>query len=92
MQSWPIDHENKNLCNKFKHILLFSPCFYLEIICFPPVISSGNFRPQKDKYTLGNTISVECDAGYHFKVVTGSGATAECTKNGWVPEPACVRK
>uniref|UniRef100_A0A8C3TXP1 Sushi domain-containing protein n=1 Tax=Catharus ustulatus TaxID=91951 RepID=A0A8C3TXP1_CATUS len=68
------------------------PPYCIEIICFPPEISSGNFRPQKDKYTLGNTISVECDAGYHFKVMTGSGATAECTKNGWTPEPACVRK
>ncbi|XP_063262791.1 complement factor H-like [Prinia subflava] len=63
----------------------------LKIICSPPVISSGNFSPQKDKYTLGNTITVDCDAGYHFKVVTGRN-TAECTKNGWVPDPACVRK
>ncbi|NWS07731.1 CFAH factor, partial [Motacilla alba] len=62
-----------------------------EIVCSPPVISSGNFRPQKDKYTVGNTITVECDDGYHFKTVTGR-TTAECTKNGWVPEPACVRK
>lgn len=80
-----------NLCNKFRHIILFSPVFYLEIVCSPPVISSGNFRPQKDKYILGNTITVECDDGYHFKVMTGR-TTAECTKNGWVPDPACVRK
>ncbi|NXC09110.1 CFAH factor, partial [Orthonyx spaldingii] len=65
--------------------------FCTEIECSPPVISSGNFRPQKDKYVQGNTITVECDAGYHFKVETGR-TTAECTKNGWVPEPACVRK
>ncbi|XP_014106249.1 PREDICTED: complement factor H [Pseudopodoces humilis] len=67
------------------------PPYCTEIVCSPPVISFGNFRPQKDKYTLGNTITVECDAGYHFKVTTGR-TTAECTKNGWVPDPACVRK
>ncbi|NXT71221.1 CFAH factor, partial [Chaetops frenatus] len=67
------------------------PPYCTEVVCFPPVISSGNFRPQKDKYTLGDTITVQCDAGYHFKVITGR-TTAECTKNGWRPEPACVRK
>ncbi|XP_064283972.1 complement factor H isoform X1 [Passer domesticus] len=67
------------------------PPYCTEIVCSPPVISSGNFRPQKDKYIVGNTIAVECDDGYHFKAMTGR-TTAECTKNGWVPEPACVRK
>uniref|UniRef100_A0A8C3NBT9 Uncharacterized protein n=1 Tax=Geospiza parvula TaxID=87175 RepID=A0A8C3NBT9_GEOPR len=67
------------------------PPYCTEIVCSPPVISSGNFRPQKDKYMVGNTIAVECDDGYHFKAITGR-STAECTKNGWVPEPACVRK
>ncbi|NWT66601.1 CFAH factor, partial [Prunella himalayana] len=63
----------------------------IEIVCSPPVISSGNFKPRKDKYTAGNKITVECDEGYHFKVTTGS-TTAECTRNGWAPDPACVRK
>ncbi|NXP34715.1 CFAH factor, partial [Leiothrix lutea] len=64
-----------------------------EIVCSPPVISSGNFRPQKDKYTVGNIITVKCADGYHFKVTTGRNTErAECTKNGWVPEPACVRE
>ncbi|NXE32792.1 CFAH factor, partial [Ptilorrhoa leucosticta] len=67
------------------------PPYCTEILCSPPVISSGTFMTQKDKYILGNTITVVCDAGYHFKVTTGR-TTAECTKNGWVPEPACVRK
>ncbi|KAM4773144.1 complement factor H [Cyanocitta cristata] len=67
------------------------PPYCMEIVCSPPVISSGNFIPQKDKYILHDTITVECDAGYHFKVTTGR-TTAECTKNGWVPDPACVRK
>ncbi|KAM7014081.1 complement factor H [Passerculus sandwichensis] len=67
------------------------PPYCTEIVCSPPVISSGNFIPQKDKYTVGNTITVECDDGFHFKAITGR-STAECTKNGWLPEPACVRK
>uniref|UniRef100_A0A8C5JN63 Sushi domain-containing protein n=1 Tax=Junco hyemalis TaxID=40217 RepID=A0A8C5JN63_JUNHY len=67
------------------------PPYCTEIVCSRPVISSGNFIPQKDKYTVGNTITVECDDGFHFRAITGR-STAECTKNGWVPEPACVRK
>ncbi|XP_017585198.1 PREDICTED: complement factor H isoform X2 [Corvus brachyrhynchos] len=67
------------------------PPYCIEIECSPPVISSGNFIPQKDRYKLHDTITVECDAGYHFKVTTGR-TIAECTKNGWVPDPACVRK
>uniref|UniRef100_A0A8C3DXN3 Complement factor H n=1 Tax=Corvus moneduloides TaxID=1196302 RepID=A0A8C3DXN3_CORMO len=67
------------------------PPYCIEIECSPPVISSGNFIPQKDRYKVHDTITVECDAGYHFKVTTGR-TIAECTKNGWVPDPACVRK
>ncbi|NWW82452.1 CFAH factor, partial [Climacteris rufus] len=67
------------------------PPYCTEIVCSPPRISSGNFRPQKDKFILGDTITVQCNTGYHFKALTGRN-TAECTKNGWVPDPACVRK
>uniref|UniRef100_A0A8C3DYK5 Complement factor H n=1 Tax=Corvus moneduloides TaxID=1196302 RepID=A0A8C3DYK5_CORMO len=67
------------------------PPYCIEIECSPPVISSGNFIPQKDRYKVHDTITVECDAGYHFKVTTGR-TIAECTKNGWVPDPACVQK
>ncbi|NWV13177.1 CFAH factor, partial [Ptilonorhynchus violaceus] len=62
-----------------------------EVECSPPKISSGNFSPQKDKYILGDTITVRCNTGYHFKALTGR-TTAECTSNGWVPDPACVRR
>ncbi|XP_054066774.1 complement factor H [Rissa tridactyla] len=62
-----------------------------EIICSPPRISNGNFRPQEDNYRVGDTITVQCKPGYHFKTLTGR-STAECTKNGWVPDPACVQK
>ncbi|XP_074008515.1 complement factor H [Numenius arquata] len=62
-----------------------------EILCFPPRIPNGNFRPQEDNYREGDTITVQCNPGYRFKTLTGKN-TAECTKNGWVPDPGCVQK
>ncbi|NXC73196.1 CFAH factor, partial [Anhinga anhinga] len=62
-----------------------------EIVCPPPRIPNGNFGPQEDKYTVGDIITVECKTGYHFRTLTGK-STAECTKNGWVPDPVCVQK
>uniref|UniRef100_A0A672U878 Sushi domain-containing protein n=1 Tax=Strigops habroptila TaxID=2489341 RepID=A0A672U878_STRHB len=65
--------------------------FYLEIICSPPRIPNGNFRPQGDNYKEGDIITIQCNPGYHFRTSTGK-STAECTKNGWVPDPGCVQK
>ncbi|XP_068262726.1 complement factor H-like [Nyctibius grandis] len=65
--------------------------FFLEIVCSPPRIPNGNFRPQDDNYVVGDTITIQCNPGYHFKTSTGK-STAECTKNGWVPDPGCVQK
>uniref|UniRef100_A0A8B9SA23 Sushi domain-containing protein n=1 Tax=Apteryx owenii TaxID=8824 RepID=A0A8B9SA23_APTOW len=62
-----------------------------EIVCSPPRIPDGHFGPQEDIYKEGAVITVHCNSGYHFKVVTGQN-TAECTKNGWVPSPECVGK
>ncbi|KAK2541560.1 Cfh [Columba livia] len=62
-----------------------------EIVCSPPRIPYGNFRPQEDTYVVGDIITVECNSGYYFKTTTGKN-TAECTKNGWVPDPGCVQK
>ncbi|NXF51435.1 CFAH factor, partial [Oceanites oceanicus] len=62
-----------------------------EIVCSPPRITNGNFRPQEDNYVVGDTIAIQCNPGYHFKTLTGK-STAECTKNGWVPDPGCVQK
>ncbi|XP_009571686.1 PREDICTED: complement factor H-like, partial [Fulmarus glacialis] len=62
-----------------------------EIVCFPPRIPNGNFRPQEDNYIVGDIITIQCNPGYHFKTLTGKN-TAECTKNGWVPDPGCVQK
>uniref|UniRef100_A0A8C0EYW3 Sushi domain-containing protein n=1 Tax=Bubo bubo TaxID=30461 RepID=A0A8C0EYW3_BUBBB len=62
-----------------------------EIVCSPPVIPNGNFRPQEDNYVAGAIITVQCNTGYHFKTLTGK-STAECTRDGWVPVPGCVQK
>ncbi|NWR63193.1 CFAH factor, partial [Bucorvus abyssinicus] len=62
-----------------------------EIVCSHPRISNGNFRPQQDNYVLGDKITVQCKPGYHFKTLTGK-STAECTKDGWVPDPGCIQK
>ncbi|XP_065513047.1 complement factor H-related protein 4-like [Caloenas nicobarica] len=62
-----------------------------EIVCSPPRILYGNFTPQGDNYVVGDIITVECNPGYYFKTTTGK-TTAECTKNGWVPDPGCVEK
>ncbi|XP_027569079.2 complement factor H isoform X1 [Pipra filicauda] len=67
------------------------PPYCTEIVCSPPVVRHGNFRPDKGSYKAGDTITIQCDLGYHFKALTG-GNTAKCTGNGWVPEPACVLK
>ncbi|NXA48976.1 CFAH factor, partial [Nothocercus julius] len=62
-----------------------------EIICLPPRIPNGNFRLRKDVYREGEEITIDCNSGYHFKVVTSQN-TAQCTKAGWVPSPECVTK
>ncbi|NXX94416.1 CFAH factor, partial [Centropus bengalensis] len=62
-----------------------------EIICTRPRFANGNFRPQQDRYIVGDTITIQCNPGYHFKTLTGK-TTAECTKNGWVPDPGCIQK
>ncbi|XP_065531391.1 complement factor H isoform X1 [Lathamus discolor] len=65
--------------------------YCIEITCSPPRIPNGDFRPQGDNYKEGDTITIQCNPGYHFKTLTGR-RTAECTKNGWVPDPGCVQK
>ncbi|NWS99822.1 CFAH factor, partial [Mionectes macconnelli] len=67
------------------------PPYCTKVACSPPVLHHGTFAPEQRNYKEGDTIRVQCDYGYHFKAVTGR-TTAECTKNGWVPVPACVLK
>ncbi|NXP08630.1 CFAH factor, partial [Thinocorus orbignyianus] len=62
-----------------------------EIVCSPPRILRGSFRPHEENYGVGDTITVQCNPGYHFKTLSGKN-TAECTKYGWQPDPVCVDK
>ncbi|XP_071607155.1 complement factor H isoform X1 [Heliangelus exortis] len=70
----------------------WSPIPYCtEIVCSPPRIRNGDFRPQNDNYRVDDIITVQCSPGYYFKTLTGEN-TAKCTKAGWVPDPGCVEK
>ncbi|NXD78121.1 CFAH factor, partial [Halcyon senegalensis] len=62
-----------------------------EILCSSPRIPNGNFRPQEENYKVGAVITIQCNPGYRYRTLTGRN-TAECTKNGWVPDPGCVQK
>ncbi|XP_061859323.1 complement factor H isoform X2 [Colius striatus] len=62
-----------------------------EIVCFPPRIPHGNFRPQEDSYMEGDKVTIKCEPGYYFKSLTGENIS-KCTKSGWVPDPSCVEK
>ncbi|NXK48415.1 CFAH factor, partial [Chauna torquata] len=62
-----------------------------EIVCSPPTIPNGNFRPQKASYTEGAIITIDCNSGYRFRTLTGKN-TAQCTRSGWVPAPGCIEK
>ncbi|OXB84184.1 UNVERIFIED_CONTAM: hypothetical protein H355_007067 [Colinus virginianus] len=65
--------------------------YCIEVVCFPPTIRNGNYSPQKDRYTEGATITVDCDLGYRFSTLTARNI-AKCTSSGWVPAPGCVEK
>ncbi|XP_075567324.1 complement factor H [Pelecanus crispus] len=65
--------------------------YCIEIVCSPPRIPNGDFRPKKDNYIGGDVITMQCNPGYQFMVLTGK-STAECTRNGWVPDPGCIKK
>lgn len=70
----------------------WSPTPYCtEVVCFPPTFRNGNFRPQKDRYTEGATITIDCDLGYRYSTLTAKNV-AKCTSSGWVPAPGCVEK
>uniref|UniRef100_A0A8B9TA83 Sushi domain-containing protein n=1 Tax=Anas platyrhynchos TaxID=8839 RepID=A0A8B9TA83_ANAPL len=65
--------------------------FHLEILCSPPRVPNGNFRPQEDSYREGAMITIDCNPGYHLRTLSGKN-TARCTSRGWVPAPDCVEK
>ncbi|XP_009638602.2 complement factor H [Egretta garzetta] len=65
--------------------------YCIEAVCSPPRIPNGNFRPREDSYGVGDIITIQCNPGYRFKTLTGK-TTAECTRDGWVPDPGCVQR
>ncbi|XP_027642316.1 complement factor H [Falco peregrinus] len=70
----------------------WTPTPYCTVIqCSPPSIPNGSFRPQRNSYKERDTITIQCDDGYQITTTTGRN-TAECTKNGWVPDPVCTWK
>uniref|UniRef100_A0A8B9ENA7 Sushi domain-containing protein n=1 Tax=Anser cygnoides TaxID=8845 RepID=A0A8B9ENA7_ANSCY len=62
-----------------------------EILCSPPRVPNGNFRPQEDSYREGAMITIDCNPGYLLRTLSGKN-TAQCTSRGWVPAPDCVEK
>ncbi|XP_053893484.1 complement factor H-related protein 2 isoform X2 [Malaclemys terrapin pileata] len=52
-----------------------------EIVCDPPGVVNGRFRPQRNVYRNGDVLIITCNHGFQD--------TAECTKNGWLPSPRC---
>ncbi|KAM9186707.1 complement factor H-like isoform 4-T4 [Mergus octosetaceus] len=62
-----------------------------KILCSPPRVPNGNFRPQEDSYREGAVITIDCNPGYRLRTLSGKN-TAQCTSRGWVPAPDCVEK
>uniref|UniRef100_A0A8C3J367 Sushi domain-containing protein n=1 Tax=Chrysemys picta bellii TaxID=8478 RepID=A0A8C3J367_CHRPI len=59
-----------------------------EIVCDPPGVVNGRFRPQRNMYRDGDVLIITCNHGFH---INNEQDTAECTKNGWLPPPGCSR-
>ncbi|XP_074987647.1 complement factor H [Caretta caretta] len=57
-----------------------------EIVCDPPEVVNGRFRPQRNVYRDGDVLIITCNRGFH---TNNDQDTAECTKNGWLPPPWC---
>ncbi|KAM9707014.1 complement factor H [Dama dama] len=60
-----------------------------EIICDPPRIPNGVYRPELSKYRGQDTITYECKKGFVPEI---HGTVATCTRDGWVPAPRCTLK
>ncbi|XP_055275911.1 complement factor H isoform X2 [Moschus berezovskii] len=60
-----------------------------EIICDPPHIPNGVYRPELSKYRGQDTITYECKKGFIPEI---HGTVATCTRDGWTPAPRCTWK
>ncbi|XP_077681477.1 complement factor H-like [Eretmochelys imbricata] len=59
-----------------------------EMVCDPPEVVNGRFRPQRNVYRDGDVLIITCNRGFH---TNNDQDTTECTKNGWLPPPRCSK-
>ncbi|XP_075792827.1 complement factor H-like isoform X3 [Pelodiscus sinensis] len=57
----------------------------LEVICQPPTINNGTLITLKRVFKEHDQLQFTCNKGYKF----GERSDAECTENGWHPNPSC---
>nr|XP_025044235.1 complement factor H-like isoform X1 [Pelodiscus sinensis] len=57
----------------------------LEVICQPPTINNGKLITLKRVFKEHDQLQFTCNKGYTF----GERSDAECTENGWHPNPSC---
>lgn len=63
------------------------PFVFSEIICDPPRIPNGVYRPELSKYRGQDKITYECKKGFIPEI---RGTEATCTRDGWAPAPRCA--
>ncbi|XP_033006976.1 complement factor H [Lacerta agilis] len=61
----------------------------IEIVCSPPQVENGDFRPKLNHYEYQDTIEAGCESGYQLQ---SRQSTSTCTETGWSPPPTCVPK
>ncbi|XP_075792814.1 complement factor H isoform X3 [Pelodiscus sinensis] len=57
----------------------------IEVICQPPTINNGKLITLKRVFKEHDQLQFTCNKGYKF----GERSDAECTENGWHPNPSC---
>ena len=63
------------------------PFVFSEIICDPPLIPNGVYRPELSKYRGQDKITYECKKCFIPEI---HGTDATCTRDGWAPVPRCA--
>ncbi|XP_075792821.1 complement factor H-like isoform X2 [Pelodiscus sinensis] len=68
-----------------------APPICSEIRCDSPTVTNGTYHPLRRVFREEDTISVTCNAGFHFDT-NNRNNISECTKTGWIPFPRCTRR
>ncbi|XP_075792824.1 complement factor H-like isoform X5 [Pelodiscus sinensis] len=66
-----------------------APPICSEIRCDSPTVTNGTYHPLRRVFREEDTISVTCNAGFHFDT-NNRNNISECTKTGWIPFPRCT--